>query len=94
MQIPIYRITVKGQVTIPKEIRDALYLREGDGVIFTLEEGRAVLYPAPHRPLADLRGAIPAQKPYPGEEAIEETVRRQVAREAMANEEDGAKANE
>lgn len=92
--MPIYRVTVKGQVTIPKEIRDALYLREGDGVIFTLEEGRAVLYPAHHRPLADLRGAIPARKPYPGEEAMEEAVRRHVAREAIATEDDGARASE
>jgi antitoxin PrlF len=36
-------ITVKGQVTIPKHIRDALGLTPGSRVEFTVEDGRVVL---------------------------------------------------
>lgn len=37
-------LTVKGQVTIPKRVRDALGLKPGDGVDFMLDElGRVVL---------------------------------------------------
>ena len=37
------RITKKGQVTIPKEIREALGLKRGDSVEFVLQEGRCIL---------------------------------------------------
>jgi AbrB family looped-hinge helix DNA binding protein len=36
-------ITVKGQVTIPKHIRDALGLTPGSRVEFAVEDGRVVL---------------------------------------------------
>ena len=36
-------ITVKGQVTIPKHIRDALGLTPGSRVEFAVEDGRLVL---------------------------------------------------
>lgn len=37
------RLTSKGQVTIPKPVRDALGLREGDSVVFRVQDGRATL---------------------------------------------------
>lgn len=34
----------KGQVTLPAEVREALHIREGDGVEFTVEaDGRVIL---------------------------------------------------
>lgn len=36
-------VTSKGQVTLPKDIRDALGIGPGSEVEFQLEEGRAVL---------------------------------------------------
>ena len=36
-------ITVKGQVTLPKHIRDALGLTPGTRVDFAVEDGRVVL---------------------------------------------------
>lgn len=50
------RVTAKGQVTIPKEVRDALGIAEGDHLIFRVEGGRAVVGRTPH--LLDLAGAV------------------------------------
>lgn len=36
-------VTSKGQVTIPKSVRDALGIQEGDEVVFRVEGDRAVL---------------------------------------------------
>lgn len=44
-------ITVKGQVTIPKRVRDALHLSPGDGVEFTVNaDGEVVVNKAGTRP--------------------------------------------
>lgn len=37
------RVTSKGQITLPKEVRDALGLVPGTGVQFEVEPGRVVL---------------------------------------------------
>jgi AbrB family looped-hinge helix DNA binding protein len=41
------RVTSKGQVTIPKPVRDALDLHEGDELLFRLERSRAVVAKTP-----------------------------------------------
>ena len=50
------RITSKGQVTIPKRVRDALDLREGDELHFRVERSRAVVAKAAD--LLSLAGAV------------------------------------
>lgn len=52
-------VTTKGQVTIPKEIRDHLKIHPNDKVDFIIEEGRAILVPV--RTLRELRGIVPAR---------------------------------
>jgi len=37
------KVTSKGQVTVPKTVRDALGIEEGDDVVFRVEGNRAVL---------------------------------------------------
>lgn len=69
-------VTVKGQVTIPKEIRDQLKIHPNDKVDFILEEGRAILVPV--RTLRELRGVV---APRPGATIVGE---RQAARKKMA----------
>jgi AbrB family looped-hinge helix DNA binding protein len=56
------RLTTKGQITIPKAVRDALGLAEGDSVVFRVEGQRAVLARTPD--LLELAGAVsvPAAK--------------------------------
>ena len=41
------RVTAKGQVTVPKVVRDALGIDEGDHVLFRLDGNRAVLARTP-----------------------------------------------
>jgi antitoxin PrlF len=56
------KVTSKGQVTVPKPIRDALGIKAGDEVVFRLEGKRAVL--ARTADFLDLAGSVrvPAAK--------------------------------
>lgn len=56
------KITSKGQVTIPKSVRDALDLREGDELLFRVERSRAVIAKTPD--FLQLAGTVrvPAEK--------------------------------
>lgn len=56
------RISSKGQVTVPRAVREALSLHEGDRVVFRVEGRRAVLARTPD--LLALAGSIsvPAAK--------------------------------
>lgn len=50
-------MTSKGQITIPKEIREALGLKPSDRVIVTIEKGCALLKPL-HGNILDLGGSV------------------------------------
>jgi AbrB family looped-hinge helix DNA binding protein len=78
MLTKIATITSKGQITIPKEVRQALQVKENDQLLFTIEGDRAVVTPLRRRPLTSFRGALPATRPYPGMEAIREELHREL----------------
>ena len=68
------RMTSKGQVTIPKIVRDALELREGDEVLFRVERSRAVIAKTPS--LLDLAGSVPVpagKRGTPWDEVLRQT---------------------
>jgi len=50
------RLTSKGQVTIPKRVREALSLEEGDELLFRVESSRAVVAKTPD--FLKLAGAV------------------------------------
>ena len=56
------RVTSKGQVTVPKAVREALGIKDGDEVVFRVEGQRAVLARTPN--FLELAGSIsvPAAK--------------------------------
>jgi AbrB family looped-hinge helix DNA binding protein len=55
-------MTSKGQITIPKAVRERLDLHEGDSVLFRIESGRAVIAKIPD--FLELAGTVqvPADK--------------------------------
>jgi AbrB family looped-hinge helix DNA binding protein len=63
-------LTSKGQVTIPKEVRDELGLKPHDKIRFSLENGHAVLRKA-YPSLQDVVGSLPPLG-MPIDEAIEQ----------------------
>lgn len=76
-------LTSKGQVTIPKEIRERLGLKEGDRLAIELDEqGRVVLRPEPRDPLGRLPGLLrhlSPERPATIEE-MDEAIGREVVR--------------
>lgn len=56
------RMTSKGQITVPKAVREALGLGEGDDVVFRVDGNRAVLARTPD--FLELAGTIevPAER--------------------------------
>jgi AbrB family looped-hinge helix DNA binding protein len=83
----IAKITSKGQVTIPKEIRQALQVKENDQLLFVVEGDQAVMIPLKRRPLIDLYGALPATRPYPGMDAIRDEIRKERGERILRGEE-------
>ncbi len=80
------KITFKGQVTIPKDIRNALGIEEGDSVIFMVEKDRAILKPLKKKSLRDFHGILPATRPYPGMESVRKEVHRKISKHLFEKE--------
>jgi antitoxin PrlF len=51
------KVTSKGQITLPKPLREALGLKTGDEIVFRVEPDRAILAKTPD--FLDLAGAVP-----------------------------------
>ena len=69
------KITYKGQVTIPKNVREALSIKEGESVIFEIEGDHAILKPI-KKSLQDFYKILPATRSYEGMEAARKEIRR------------------
>jgi AbrB family looped-hinge helix DNA binding protein len=78
------RVTSKGQVTVPAEVRRLLGLEPGDDLIFELEQGEVRVRALHRRRLSEFRGVLPATRPFPGLNEI----RRETGRNLAESEKD------
>ncbi|MCW4048211.1 MAG: AbrB/MazE/SpoVT family DNA-binding domain-containing protein [Candidatus Bathyarchaeota archaeon] len=62
IEVSVGSVTSKGQVTIPKEIRDTLGISEGDKVIFLIDGDVVVLRKVRDMKLSEV---LLRQKPWP-----------------------------
>lgn len=60
--MPSTRVGRRGQITVPKAVRQSLGLTEGDHVAFVQSGGDVVLRPV-RQSLRDLRGSVPVDGP-------------------------------
>ena len=74
------KVTFKGQITIPKAVREALDIRKGDSITFQIDGDQAVLKPLKKKPLVEFFGAFPTKRPYPGLEAIRKEVHHTIGK--------------
>lgn len=74
------KITSKGQITLPKKVRDLLRLREGGVVVFEQEEDRIVIKPA--QSLLDYKGYLRGRARPADAETVREAARKYVGRKA------------
>lgn len=58
------KITSRGQVTIPKSVREALDLHEGDELLFRVERSRALMAKTPN--FLALAASVPVPAPKRG----------------------------
>ena len=75
------RLSSKGQITVPRAVRDALALEEGDRVVFRVEGDHAIL--ARTADLLSLAGSIPvpaAKRGAPWADILAETRRTRAAK--------------
>ena len=72
----IARVTGKGQITIPKDVRRTLGISNSDYVVVVVDGDKAILSPVRTGDLAGLKGKLPPTRPYPGTEKVREEVGR------------------
>jgi AbrB family looped-hinge helix DNA binding protein len=58
----IARMTSKGQITVPKQVRERLGIEPGDGLEFLIDGDRLEVRPIHRRRLADFRGLFPVSE--------------------------------
>ena len=83
--MPIAVITSKGQMTVPKAIRDSLELKPADRVVLVMEGDHAVLFPL-RGTILDAAGSVksPAGKRPADFRRIRDRVRRRVGKRGAA----------
>jgi antitoxin PrlF len=74
------RLSSKGQLTVPRAVRDALSLEEGDQVVFRVEGDRAIIARSPDLlVLAGSVGVPAAKRGTPWHEVLRRTRRTRAA---------------
>jgi AbrB family looped-hinge helix DNA binding protein len=78
------KVTYKGQITLPKAVREALNIEQGDSVMLRVEGDHAILRPIKKKALLELYGAFPATQPYPGAASLRKKVGRKLGENLCA----------
>ena len=82
------KMTSKGQITVPKDVRLKLGLKPGDRIRFLLEaDGRVRLMPA-NRDISELMGILPKPRRALSIEEMDEAMARAVADEFARHDRD------
>ena len=79
--MPTTTVTSKGQVTIPKAVRDELGLREGDRVAFRILEDGTVIVEPETVDLLDLKGILKPHKKGITIAEMDEAIRKAAAKQ-------------
>ena len=74
------KITSKGQITLPKKVRDILHLHEGGVVVFEQNNDTFVIKPA--ESLLDYKGFLKGRSKSSDVDHVRETARAYVGRKA------------
>ena len=56
--MPVIKISSKGQIVIPRTVREKLDLRQGDQLSIGVADGKIILEPLERHPLLVLQGAL------------------------------------
>lgn len=77
----VSKITIKGQVTIPKNVRNELGVIPGDVIVFTKKGDDIVIKPA--STLLDLKGVIVSSKKIKNWTSVLKSAKKSVAKRVM-----------
>ena len=77
------KVTSKGQITLPKEVRDLLHIRTGSIVVFEKEGEKLVVKTA--KTLQDFRGALKGRQKSADFEEMRKTAKENVGKTGAAS---------
>lgn len=80
-------ITKKGQVTIPKPLREKLHIQEGDSLVFEMKDDMLILKKKEKRSILSLGGIAKGRKVGIGNERgyTKRMVSKRIAKEGLKN---------
>ncbi|MEB3337390.1 MAG: AbrB/MazE/SpoVT family DNA-binding domain-containing protein [Leptolyngbyaceae bacterium] len=73
------KLSSEGQISIPNVVREQLGLKAGDELSFALEGNEIRLRVLKPKKLSDFYGILPATHPFPGKEAVRQSVAEDLA---------------
>lgn len=77
------RLGSRGQITVPRAVRQQLGIEAGDELVFAIEANEVHILPLKRKRLTDLYGVLPATRPYPGMDAIRKEVGEDLGRQML-----------
>ncbi len=82
------KMTSKGQITVPKDVRLKLNLKPGDRLLFIVEDDGAVRLRAANRDISSLIGVLPPPKRRATLAELDEAIAQAAADDALGHDRD------